>query len=764
MNEMNELNGNESNNKEEILISDYMKVCEYILEDVKRKGGYKKQLYMDRSKQEQPGIAWSYIVAYLQFLKNDQTEDTFNRILEKVHLNRKIFEQIKLNPFNICAEEYFFAIQYAVFSCYDDLSFNLTRRVAEIVAFRTTAFQLTYERKGTLQFQLIPFYIIGKTIGKVSSKYSTLSDSTSKALSKWWEKKKEFEFIFLYNKTPKRHLPYLNRPKEIEINGKKYYPNKETIYSTGVSDCFSIMCHSFSIIGLLNFKGLFINMGVRTYEYPLLPDQLGRFHDGKRYRMNAEGFFYNIDDPEGDLMVDSLGKIVTFQDRVQFAFDENKNIIYGLNEQSIKADKRVKEVITYNSERTRFIIYYDMLMPWQKLVASIALDLKERITNEHDCNVGELGYPEVKKIIKTYYKKEFWESWRKRRLGRLVISPLALALGVCTSLFLSNLPVLQMILMSLWGILLCFGISRDAYKSFIRRVERVKQEDVNEYHLRENYISEGLHQARDNSDQKAHKTFTVFNGLIEEMKLTTVSTGDILAGLQEFTKSNQSNVEAQEKLQLVIHQLVSLVDTMKTQTDSLVNNITSQVNNSFSDIYNAVEENNEQTKKLINETEKITQSQNMLNDITDQINLLSLNASIEAARAGDQGRGFAVVAEEVSKLAEKSQLSVKEINVINKNVQDGIDSVYNKNMEGVALLKRVNESVSSSLQQIQTEFQKLPDSVSDSVSTASAEIETIAASSEELTASIEEITASVDSISVNSNNTIKRIEEEKKTL
>ena len=80
--------------------------------------------------------------------------------------------------------------------------------------------------------------------------------------------------------------------------------------------------------------------------------------------------------------------------------------------------------------------------------------------------------------------------------------------------------------------------------------------------------------------------------------------------------------------------------------------------------------------EISEQSKRISETVSVIIDIADKINLLSLNASIEAARAGDYGRGFAVVADEIGKLAVQTTDSIKEISsVLNLSSQTTADGV-----------------------------------------------------------------------------------------
>lgn len=103
------------------------------------------------------------------------------------------------------------------------------------------------------------------------------------------------------------------------------------------------------------------------------------------------------------------------------------------------------------------------------------------------------------------------------------------------------------------------------------------------------------------------------------------------------------------------------------------------------DIVDSVQSIYESTGQMQNIT-------NLINDMADRINLLSLNASIEAARAGDAGRGFAVVASAISKLADQTTQSTKMIDDLIKKTRDTIE--VGKNTVDSGSLK-INEMITN---------------------------------------------------------------------
>ena len=124
----------------------------------------------------------------------------------------------------------------------------------------------------------------------------------------------------------------------------------------------------------------------------------------------------------------------------------------------------------------------------------------------------------------------------------------------------------------------------------------------------------------------------------------------------------------------------------------------------MNDIRTQIQETSKRIKRLGESSLEIGEIVELISDITEQTNVLALNAAIQAASAGEAGRGFTVVAEEVQRLAERSAEATKQIDAIVKTIQaDTQDAVaaMEKSTVGVVEGAKLSDAAGQALAEIQ---------------------------------------------------------------
>jgi len=158
----------------------------------------------------------------------------------------------------------------------------------------------------------------------------------------------------------------------------------------------------------------------------------------------------------------------------------------------------------------------------------------------------------------------------------------------------------------------------------------------------------------------------------------------------------------------------------------------------FQGLVSEVDHSADAINELAKESEQISALLDVIKAISDQTNLLALNAAIEAARAGEHGRGFAVVADEVRNLAASTQQSAQEIHEMIERLQQGTDNA-------VAAMERAKKNAHTGVGQAK-EAENTLESITNAVSEIATKAARIADSSEHQRTTAEEIHLRIHSI------------------
>jgi len=182
--------------------------------------------------------------------------------------------------------------------------------------------------------------------------------------------------------------------------------------------------------------------------------------------------------------------------------------------------------------------------------------------------------------------------------------------------------------------------------------------------------------------ESTHKQTEEIKGAEISVQLITQSVGEVDAAAAKAAEVGRHTQEATTRGALAVRNTIAGMDAIREH----------------------IQDTSKRIKRLGESSQEIGEIVDLISDITEQTNVLALNAAIQAASAGEAGRGFSVVAEEVQRLAERSAEATKQIGALVKTIQsDTHDAVaaMEKSTLGVVEGAKLSEASGQSLEEIE---------------------------------------------------------------